>query len=254
MVNSVQIETRDAVAIVRLLRPPANALDLATVVELADTFEALARDASQARALMLTGLPGCFSAGVDLKLVPAYGPDEQAGMVRAINRMALALYSFPRPTVAAVSGHAIAGGLVLVLCCDVRIVARGDYKLGLGEVAAGVPFPVGAMAVSRSELTPASARVLILGSQPVGPERALALGFVDAIEEIDRLESVALRECERLARFPADVYARTKEALRAEALARMRHVLAADDDPSLRAWLSKGTADAARRALKGSGD
>src|SRR5262249_61428695 len=97
-------------------------------------------------ALVITGAGACFCAGLDLKRVPLYGPEEQRAMVTAINQMVTALYACPLPVVAAVNGHAIAGGLILTLACDYRIRTTATCQLGITEARAGIPFPAAATA------------------------------------------------------------------------------------------------------------
>src|SRR5438132_531408 len=126
-------------------RPPANAMDVGLLGEVVEAVERLARDVP--RALVLAGRPGFFSAGADLKAVPGYGPEQQRAMITGINRMALGVYELPCPVVGAITGHAIAGGLVLALCTDVR-VASSEGRYGLTEVKVGVPYPQAAIGVA----------------------------------------------------------------------------------------------------------
>src|SRR5690349_15689347 len=116
-----------------------------TVELLAELVNALDQLAAQPpRAIVLAGRAGFFSAGVDLKAVPGYGPAEQRQMVEGINRMATATYGMPCPVVGAITGHAIAGGLVFALCCDVRIASTAG-RYGLTEIKVGVPYPQAAI-------------------------------------------------------------------------------------------------------------
>ena len=116
----VTLEERDdGVAILHVDRPPANAMDVALLQELVVAVKAIAD--SPPLALVLAGRPGFFSAGADLKAVPGYGPEQQREAVEGINQMALGFYGLTCPVVGAITGHAIAGGMVLALCCDVRI-------------------------------------------------------------------------------------------------------------------------------------
>jgi enoyl-CoA hydratase len=169
----LRIERRGAVSLVRIDRPPANAIDPALLEEGHRLVEQLRGE--EPGAVVITGRDGFFSAGVDLKLAPTLDVDGQRRMVTGINRLFASWYSFPRPVVCAVNGHAIAGGLILALCGDYRVGAT-EGKLGLTELRAGIPYPAAAIAVVRAELTPAAARVLVLRANLVEPRKALELG------------------------------------------------------------------------------
>src|SRR5262249_52966108 len=151
-----------------------------------------------------------FCAGLDLMRVPLYGPAEQRAMVTAINQMITALYACPLPVVAAVNGHAIAGGLILTLACDYRIGTTAACQLGITEARAGIPFPAAAMAVLQAELTPAAARVLTLRARSVDPTAALAAGILDELQPPERMLPAALAVAHELAGIPRDAYARIK--------------------------------------------
>ena len=97
--------------------------------------------AADVTAIVLTGEGRSFSAGLDLKAIQDSGPDQQEDLIEAFNRAFLAVYSCPRLVVGAVNGHTIAGGLVLALCCDVRLIADVALKVGLAEVRVGVAVP-----------------------------------------------------------------------------------------------------------------
>jgi enoyl-CoA hydratase len=158
----VSVVEREGVAVLTVDRPPANAMDLALLGDVVEAVERLAADVPAA--VVLAGRQGFFSAGADLKAVPGYGPAEQRAMVEAINRMALGAYGLPCPVVCAITGHAIAGGMVLALCGDHR-VASTEGRYGLTEVKVGVPYPQAAIGVVRAEL-PAPGRAAPGAGQP----------------------------------------------------------------------------------------
>ncbi|HEV2924191.1 MAG TPA: enoyl-CoA hydratase/isomerase family protein [Solirubrobacteraceae bacterium] len=188
-------------AVLRLARPPVNALDL----ELVQAISSGVTDAveSGARALVVTAAGSCFSAGIDMKVAPTYDAGQRRESVEAINTMVAVICSAPLPVVAAVNGHAFGGGLVIALACDLRVAAKGDYKLALNEVAAGVPFPPGPLALVRAELDPSVVRDLCLTGRSVGPEEALALRLLDEIVEAQELLRRARERVLELAAFPA---------------------------------------------------
>jgi enoyl-CoA hydratase/carnithine racemase len=221
------------VMLVTIDRPPANAMNVALLGELVSQLEVLAADPP--RAIVLAGVDPFFSGGVDLKEVPGYGPDEQRFMVSGINRMVLAGYGMPCPVVAAVTGHAIAGGLVLALCADYRI-ASVDGRYGLTEIKVGVPYPQAAIGVVRAELSPPSARKLALGSELTDGGSCLHLGVFDEVLPAASVLPRALSLASELAAFPPAVYARTKQDLRGASLALMSEAVASE--PLLAGWVS----------------
>jgi enoyl-CoA hydratase len=230
----VEAEDRGDVRILRLHRPPVNALNLDVARAVHAAFESAGGDPGCA-GIILTGLPGVFSAGIDTREVPAYDAEQRASMLRTVNRAILALYTTPKPVVAAVSGHALGGAFVLMLACDVRVVARGAFKLGLTEAGAGIPFPAGPLAVVRAELSPSQLRTLALGSPTAGPDSELFAGIIDRLVEPAALLDAALQEVRRLAALPA--YGRVKQQLRRETSERLSEIVERDLEPLLARWV-----------------
>lgn len=223
----------DGITTVMLDRPPANAITVEVLGELVGALEQLA--AEPPRAIVLAGREGFFSAGVDLKAVPGYGPAEQRQMVEGINGMAIATYGMPCPVVGALTGHAIAGGLVLALCCDVRIASTAG-RYGLTEVKVGVPYPQAAIITVRAELPPHAARRLALGNALTDAHECVSLGAFDEAVSPETVVSRAHEIASGLAAMPADVYTRTKRDLRDETLAQMQ--AGAANDPLLDSWVT----------------
>jgi enoyl-CoA hydratase len=213
-------------------RPPANAMDVGLLDGLVCAIEEVAADPPAA--VVLAGRPGFFSAGADLKAVPSYGPDEQRAMVEGINRMALGVYALPCPVVGAITGHAIAGGLVLALCTDLR-VASSEGRYGLTEVKVGVPYPQAAIGVVEAELPAPAARLLAFGNALHDAQTCLRLGVFDEVVAPDGVLPRALEIAGELAAMPGEVYGRTKRDLRGATIERLR--AAASDDPLLARWV-----------------
>lgn len=222
------------VHVLTLNRPPVNAMSVELLEDLVAELEAL--EAAPPPAVVIAGRAGCFSAGVDLKAVRDYAPEQQRRMVAALNRMVTASYGLPCPLVAAITGHAIAGGFVLALGADVRI-ASTDGRYGLTEVKVGVPYPEAAIRIVRAELTAHAARTLALGSRLLTASECHALGAFDEIVAGDIVLDRALEVAAELAELPSNVYTRTKQALRGDTLAAM--LAAAPADPLLEHWLER---------------
>lgn len=242
----ISVESRGDVALVRVDRPPANAMDLELLSEGRAAVEELRAD--DPGAVVLVGREGFFSAGVDLKAVPGLDPDGQRAMVDGINRLFLGWYSFPRPLVCAVNGHAIAGGLILALCGDHR-VGCGVGKLGLTELRAGIPYPAAAMAIVRAELAPPAVRELTLRAELLdsGPA-AVKLGLLDELVEPDALLDRSLAVAGELASLPREAYGRVKDQLRGATVAELER--AVEDDPMREAWTGDETAAASAAILE----
>ncbi len=196
-------------------------------------------------AVVLTGREGFFSAGVDLKVAPTLDADGQRAMVDGINRIFAGWYAFPAPVVAAVNGHAIAGGLILALCADYR-VGSSEGKYGVTEVKAGVGYPAVAMAVVRAELHAPAARRFVLGADLVDAKAALEAGAFDEVAEPDHVLHRATEVARALSLLPSEAYARTKAQLRGPVL----DAALAEPDPLLEGWVGAEGADAAASILR----
>lgn len=243
----LEIERRDAVDVLWLDRPPVNAADLDSLTELADAVEGL--QAGPGRPLVLTGRGPAFSAGADLHRIldgdETYAAAFVAGLVRAFTT----LFSFPRPLVGAVNGHAIAGGAILACCCDHAVAADGPFKLGVTELAVGVPYPLAALEVVRHAVAPQRFEEVVFGARTYSPAEALAIGFVDEVVGAGAVLGRAVEEAERLGRVPAETYALVKRAVRGPALERISRHAEAHDEAATRGWQSADVRGAIRGFL-----
>jgi enoyl-CoA hydratase len=230
----IETERQGRVSVLRLHRPPVNAADLPFARAIHDAVVAARGDAATA-AVVVTGIPGYFCAGVDTRAIPSYDADTRAEMLRTINRTILALYSCPKPVVAAVSGHALGAGLVLALTADVRLAARGEFKLGLTESVAGIPFPACPLVVIRAELAPDVLRVLAIGSASHRPESEVMRGVVDRVIAPEELVTEAVREADALAEHRG--HAVVNRQIRASAIAEMERAVVHGDEPMFRGWV-----------------
>ena len=247
--SGIRIENIDNIAVLQMDRPPANAIDLALAGEFENALATI-EESSDIGALIITAAGSCFSAGLDLKALPTYDAEQQRAMVMQVNGLFGRLYGLPLPTIAAVNGHAIAGGVILTLACDYRIGAEEDYKLGLAEARVGVVYPVAAMTIVRSELAPSTARKMVLTARNYNPQEALKMGVLDELQPSDRLLMRALEVATEMAALPRSSYRRIKRGLRAQALASIDDAISNRSEPMLDSWLSDETRTASAEALK----
>jgi enoyl-CoA hydratase len=231
------VDETDDVAVLRLEHGRVNALD----TELLKALTAAVTGSD--RALVLTGSGSAFSAGVDLRRILDGGPAYTAGFLFELTRMFRAVFDHPRPTVAAVNGHAIAGGCVLALACDARLMSGG--RIGLSELAVGVPFPVTALEIVRHALGPGADRA-VLRAETVGPDRALVLGLVDELTAPDELLPQAVALAGDLAARSPEAYRMAKQRLHRPAVETIASASSEEDAAVFAGW----TSDETRRRIE----
>ena len=240
----IDLERHGSVAIVRLAHGKANAMDLdfchALVARIADC-----RDDRSIAAILIIGQAQIFSAGVDLLRIVDGGPEYVRRFLPALGESLQSVFSLEKPVVAAVNGHAIAGGCILASAADYRIMSRGPGRIGIPELIVGVPFPVVPIEIMRFAAPANRLQSWIYGGVTFDADGAVECGLADAAVDADRLEAEAMAAAERLARLPATAFALTKRRLREFALERMSAAAARDADARA-AWESPETHAAIR--------
>lgn len=235
----VDVIEQDGIAVVSLDRPPANAF----APDLVSRLRAVLRENAGARALVLTSAnPKLFSAGWDLPLISALDRTEMKDYLEGYCDLVREIFLCTAPLVAALPGHAIAGGLIVAAAADERYAAQGPARFGLSEVALGVPLPACCLELFRYVIGARPMERLTASAENMPSESALALGLLDRVVPAADLLDSALERVRHLARGSAGAYAEVKRRARAEAVARFD--AARQDDPFLDFWFS---ADARQR-------
>lgn len=236
------LELASAKGIARLtMQRGANALN-EPLMEALRTAIADLRDGGAPPLLLASAHPTIFSPGWDLKRLYGAEPDEVRAFLKLFEDLILDLYSYPGPTAAAVGGHAIAGGCLLALACDVRIMAAGRARIGLSEINLGVPVPAGCVRMLSARLGAAAAE-LILQGDGVRVQRAAQLGVVQGVAVDRPVEEEAERELYSLQLKSARAYAEAKRTLFAESWEAARRDAAAGVDTFVECWLEEDTQD-----------
>jgi len=246
--TKITLYRADGIAVVTLCAPPMNALDAPLLEELAQLITGLAADTT-VRAAVITGEGRAFSAGLDLKSAPTLDRIGQQRLVTALNNAFGTLYAWPKPLVAAIQGHAIAGGLIMALCADGRVAADVPMQISLAEVRVGVTYPVSPLEIARAELSAAVSRRLVLLGESLDAAAAERLGVVDQRVPADDLIEAALARAARHAQLPPLAFATTKRELRAGALARIDAARVGHGEPRLESWLGDEMRRAAAAAV-----
>jgi enoyl-CoA hydratase len=232
----LETEDRSGVTVLRLQHGKVNALD----TELLRAITAAMRDLDPASAVVITGHGSAFSAGVDLKRIVDGGQPYVREFLPALTEMFLAVFDHPGPVLAAVNGHAIAGGCVLAAACDVRLMSGG--RIGLAELTVGVPFPTVALEIMRHAIGPAAGN-LVLTARLLDAAQAQSIGLIHDVAAPEALVDSAVALARSMSKTPAEVFSLSKRQLQLPARAAMDgHD--ADEVAIAAGWESSGTRDA----------
>jgi enoyl-CoA hydratase len=227
----MSLEVVDGVSTVRFDHPPVNALDLDLLDDVIVTMRGLDGP------VVITGSGRCFSAGVDLPAIVAGGADYADRFMTSLSAAFLAVFDHPAPVVAAINGHAIAGGCVFAMAADIRLMSAGT--IGLTELAVGATFPMSALEICRYAMG-TSVTQATLGAGTVDVSTAAALGWVDEVVTADELLPRATALARELAEYAPEAYAMTKEQLHRPA--RTAIDAGTETDEAVRAsWMSQET-------------
>ncbi len=208
----IELEQRDSVTILRVKRGKGNAVNIDLLEAIDEALSAVEK--SDARSAIVTGQGSVFGAGVDLPELVAGGEAYVRRFIPVMSHVFERLARFPKPLVAAVNGHAIAGGAIMVLACDQRLIARGSARVGLTEVQVGVQFPAWALEIARFATPAEHFQTLICTGRTWLPEEALDRGLVDEVVDAERLEERALEVATELGALLPATFAATKHAVR----------------------------------------
>lgn len=227
----MDVDVVDGVTVMRMNHPPVNAMDL----ELVDTAVATIRDIDGP--IVLTGTGKCFSAGVDLPAIVEGGDEYIDRFMTSAWAAFSAVFDHPAPVVAAINGHAIAGGCVLAMAADLRLMSSG--LIGLSELVVGVPFPVVALEICRYAMGPSAARA-VLQAESIDADSALTRGWIDEVVSPDDLLPRAIETARAMGQYAPAAFAAMKEQLHRPAKTLID--CSADMDAKVRAsWLSEET-------------
>ncbi len=231
----------------KLARAPVNALDPGLCRDLRGALDAAV--IAEARGIVLSGGPKVFSAGLDVPYLLGLGDDREAltSAWQTFFAAARALAACPVPVAAAIAGHAPAGGCVLALCSDYRVMPAGDFRIGLNETQIGLIAPEGIQRLLRRVVGPNRAERLLVMGELVEAERALQIGLVDELADIEQVPARAREWLQQLLALPHDAVSQTRRIARADLVEALQpeHIQL---EHFIEAWAAPGT-QAALRAL-----
>jgi enoyl-CoA hydratase/carnithine racemase len=245
-VSGIRLERAGPMVTLRMDKARGNAIDEPFTQELIQVAGELAGDPAVRGVLFASAHPKLFSPGLDLVGLVEY---DRAGMerfMRLFSEAVWALYSLRKPVVAAIGGHAVAGGCILALTADYRVLRRGGTQIGLNEVKVGVPLPWSVAVLLRASVPPSALTQVALLGRNFADDDAVAVGLVDQLADADGFEDFCRARLEEFADKDVDAIAVTKVYLRSGVLAEMR----AREKEEMRIWLDRWFSDTTRERIR----
>jgi enoyl-CoA hydratase len=244
----IELSHRDNITVLTMAHGKANAIDIEFTEALKRAFDDCSR--SNRKAMVITARGSIFSAGVDLLRALRGGASYLRTFLPALCRTFETAFAFPKPLVAAVNGHAFAGGCILACAADRRLMAQGQGRIGVPELLVGVPFPTVAFEIMRSAVPPPHLQTLVYSGAAVTGDAALQHGLVDAVVDADRLLDEAIRAASAMAALPSGAFAVAKQQLRAPAFERIREAKDRVEPTIQQMWEAPETLEAIDRYVE----
>ncbi len=227
------------IAVLKMSHGKVNALDIELCKHITRRLEELGTSAAQA--VVLTGQAGIFSAGVDLVRALDGGAGYLRDFLPVLRKLFDVVFFYPKPVVAAINGHAIAGGCVLACAADQRLMVRGPGRIGVTELLVGLPFPAIALEIMRFTAVPAYFREVIFGGGRYPAEAAATRGLVDAIVDPEMLLESAVEAARSLASLSPAAFALSKSQARQPLLDQLQRYGPAFDAAADEIWFAPET-------------
>ena len=224
MPDLVTYQLKGSIATITLDDGKVNVLSPRMLAEINATLDRALADRA---VVVFTGREGMLSAGFDLKVLTAGGPDA-LGMLRAGFELAERILSFPMPVVIACNGHAVAMGVFLLLSGDYRVGAAGPFRIVANEVAIGLTMPMAAVEICRQRLAPAHFNRAVILAEQYSPEDAVAAGFLDRVVQPSELQDVARSTAVQFGKLNMNAHAASKLRAREQALKAIRSAIESD--------------------------
>ena len=212
---SVSLNISDDIALITMDDGKANAVSN-TMLEALE--HALNEAEQKAEAVVLAGRPGLFCAGFDLKIMKGGSDEDRAALGDRGGWLVHRLYSFPKPTIAAATGHGIALGALFLLGCDVRVGALGNYHFGLNETAINLPLPIFGLELAEARLARDRMVEAVLQARLYQAEEAITVGYLDHAITPDKVIAESTNIARELAAIPSEAYNENKQLMRRQTL------------------------------------
>lgn len=246
----ISIERHGKVSVLKLNRGTTNALNLQLVTCLAENLSSVRTDPKVLGLVMCGSNDKFFSIGFDIPELIQLKKKDFKVFYQAFNQVCLYLYTFPKPTIAAISGHAVAGGCILALCCDYRLIAEGRRLMGLNEIKLGVPVPYPGDRILQQIVGTPNAREIMSTGEFYLPEESLQKGMVDQVLRQDEVLVRSIEKAEKLGEHPQKAFTVIKRNRVEMVEAQIRANLREKEHTFIECWYSEDAHERLREAIE----
>jgi len=246
----IEIDQVENISILKLNRSTTNALNLEFLKDISMNLQKLKKDTSVDSVVFTSANTKFLSIGFDIPQLNELSKNELMFFYQTFNRVCLYMYTFPKPIVAAIVGHAIAGGCILTICCDYRYISEGRKLMGLNEIKLGLPVPYPADRILKQVIGTGHARIVIEGGKFYQPDELHLMGLVDQVLPIKKVQPMAIIKAKELGEMPKNAFSMIKRN-RVERLE--KDILKELDEREkyfLKSWYSDETQELLKEAFK----
>jgi enoyl-CoA hydratase/carnithine racemase len=245
----IEVTIREKVALAKLSRNVTNAINLELIRELSDCLRSIKEDTDISGLVLTSANEKFFSIGFDIPALIQLGKKDFKEFYEAFNRLCIDLYSFPKPVVAAITGHAVAGGCILTICCDYRYIAEGKKLMGLNEIKLGVPLPYPADCILRQIVNDGYARMILDTGDFFPPEATYKMGLVDEVTPLAQVVSRSVEKVRAIESLSLDAYRLIKFNRTEGIVAQIQAILVEKEKIFIDMWYMDATREKLKAAL-----
>jgi enoyl-CoA hydratase/carnithine racemase len=246
----IEKELRERVAVLKLNRGVTNAINLGLIYEVSEQIKMVKDDKESAGIVLTSAGNKFFSIGFDIPELIELNEKDFTEFYHSFNQLCMNLYTFPKPLIAAIAGHAVAGGCILTLCCDYRFIAEGKKLMGLNEIKLGVPLPYPADRMLRQIVDDRAARRILDTGDFFPPEETLAMGLVDEVIPLEQVVKKAVEKVKSIQEYSLDAFTVIKRNRSEGVKAEIRASLSAKEKIFIEMWYSDETRKKLKEALE----
>ena len=246
----VEITRSEGVGVVKLCRGTTNAINLEMIHELSHYLTIAENDTRIAGLVLTSANEKFFSIGFDIPGLINLKENEFGEFYQAFNRLCIDVYAFPKPIIAGINGHAVAGGCILTICCDYRYISEGKKLMGLNEIKLGVPLPYPADRMLRQIVNDRSARRILDAGDFFPPEETLSMGLVDGVIPLDNVLPASIDKVRSIASSSLEAFRMIKQNRTEKVVAQILAVLPEKERIFIDMWYTRETREKLSAALE----